>query len=553
MTDSVTSPLPAVAGVVPARRPALVLGVVLLATFIINVDTTIVNVTLPALSRELHSTTSGLQWVVDAYNLAFAGLILTGGTVGDRYGRRRTLAAGLAVFGLGSAIAAQAGTTSALIGWRVLMGAAAAFIFPTTLSIISQTFPDRAGRAKAIGAWGAATGAAVALGPIVGGELLSHFWWGSVFWVMVPMAALCLIGTMLLIPADQRTPAEPLDLPGLALSAVGLTSLVYTIIEAPDHGWASARTLLGFAIAASTLATLVVVEARETHPMLDVRLFTNMRFTAASGAVTLAWFALSGFVFLIILYFQIMRGYSPLEAGVRTLPVAISVGVFSGIGTALAVRLGNKLVVSAGLVLVGLGYAWVAAVQTEHTSYAAIVAQMLFLGSGIGLSTAPATEAILGVLRPEKAGVGSAVNDATRLVGGTLGVAILGSVYASLYHRQVDTAAAPAAARDAAKASYGASRIVAAHLPPDAAHSLIAHANTGFLDGLHAGCTVAAAVCALGALIVVAFLPAHPEFNDVEDSQPIDGSSRDPDPVLSVTRTHDGGASTRRIVPGGAR
>ncbi|HEY0934337.1 MAG TPA: MFS transporter, partial [Trebonia sp.] len=267
------------------RRPALVLAVVLLATFAINVDTTIVNVALPAVSRQLHATTSGLQWVVDAYNLAFAALILAGGTVGDRYGRRWTLAAGLAVFAAGSAVAAEAGSTSALIGWRVLMGAAAAFIFPTTLSIISQTFPDRAARAKAIGAWGAAAGAAVALGPIAGGELLGHFWWGSIFWVMVPLAALTLAGTLAFVPADRRTPGEPLDLRGLGLSALGLASLVYTIIEAPDHGWSSSRTLAGFAVAAAALTALAVVEARAAHPMLDVRLFTDLRFTAASGAV----------------------------------------------------------------------------------------------------------------------------------------------------------------------------------------------------------------------------------------------------------------------------
>ena len=493
-----------------ASRPSLVLAVVLLATFVINLDTTIVNVAVPAISRELHAGTSGLQWVIDAYNLAFAGLILTGGTVGDRYGRRRTLATGLAVFAVGSAIAGYAGSTGALIGWRVLMGAAAAFIFPTTLSIISQTFPDRAARARAIGAWGAATGVAVALGPIIGGELLAHFWWGSVFLAMVPVAILTTIGTLALVPTDAHVPAVPLDLRGLSLSALGLASLVYTIIEAPGHGWTSARTLAGFAVAVLALSAMVVVEARERHPMLDVRLFANVRFTAASGAVTLAFFALSGFVFLIILYFQITRGYSALEAGVRTLPVAIAIAVSSGLGTLLAVRIGNKIVVATGLLLVGAGYAWVALAQTETTPYSLIVAQMLLLGTGMGLSTAPATEAILGVVRPEQAGIGSAVNDATRLVGGTLGVAVLGSVYASLYRSTVDTADVPTAARAAARNSYAASREVAAQLPPAAARTLLDRADSGFLDGLHAGCGVAAAVCAVGALIVIAFLPAHP-------------------------------------------
>ena len=500
--------------VVHAKSPGLVLAVVLLATFVINLDTTIVNVALPALSKQLHATTSGLQWVIDAYNLAFAGLILTGGTIGDRFGRRRTLAVGLAVFAIGSGVSAAASSTGALIVWRVVMGAAAAFVFPTTLSIISQTFPDRAARAKAVGAWGAATGVAVAVGPIVGGALLAHFWWGSIFLAMVPVAAVTMIGAFLVIPKGRAVSTEPLDLRGLTVSALALTTLVYTIIEAPDRGWGSGRTLAGFAIAAAGFAALIVIERRQAHPMLDVRLFANMRFTAASGAVTLAFFALSGFIFLIVLYFQIMRGYSPLQTGVRVLPVAVSLAVSSGIGTVLAVRVGNKIVVAWGLLLVGAGYAWVAGVQTQGTSYGLIVLQMVVLGTGMGLSTAPATEAILGVVRPDQAGIGSAVNDATRLVGGTLGVAVLGSVYASLYRSKLDHAGVSQSAIDIAKGSFGASRAAANQLSPSAGRALLDHANSGFLDGLHASCGVAAAVCALGVVIVLAFLPAFPREPD---------------------------------------
>ena len=493
-----------------ARRPVLVMAVVLVATFVINLDTTIVNVAIPSLGVQLHASTSGLQWIVDAYNLAFAGLILTGGTIGDRFGRRRTLTVGLAVFTVGSALAASVHSTGSLILWRVVMGAAAAFIFPTTLSIISQTFPDRAARAKAIGAWGAATGVAVAVGPIAGGALLAHYWYGSIFLAMVPVAALTMIGAILYVPADRPESGNPIDVRGLTVAAVALASLVYTIIEAPDRGWGSAATLIGLAVAVTAFTALIAVERGQRHPMLDVKLFTNLRFTAASGAVTLAFFALSGFVFLIILYFQIMKGYSPLQAGVRTLPVAICIAVSSGIGTVAAVKLGNKLVISAGLVLVAIGYGWVSLAQTQHTSYGIIVCQMIFLGMGMGLSTAPATEAILGVVRPEQAGVGSAVNDATRLVGGTLGVAVIGSIYASLYRSKIDTAAVPAAIRSSAKASYGAGHTIATHIPGAAGRSLLAHANSGFLDGLHAGCGVAAALCLIGAGIVIAFLPAHP-------------------------------------------
>ncbi len=504
-----TSELP-----VAVARPGLALAVVLAATFLINVDTTIVNVALPALSRELRATTSDLQWVIDAYNLAFAALILTGGTISDRYGRRRTLVGGLLLFAVSSAVAATAGGVGALIAWRVVMGAAAAFVFPTTLSIISLAYPARADRAKAIGAWGAATGAAVALGPIVGGELLAHFWWGSVFVVMVPLAVVTAAAALLVVPADRRTVHTPLDGAGLGFGALGLGALVYTIIEAPSAGWGSARTLVGAVVAVLALAALVRTEQRTAHPMLDVRLFRNLRFTAASGAVTFAFFALFGFIFLIILYFQIMRGYSALEAGVRTLPVAVAIALSSGVGPALAIRIGNKAVVATGLLLVGAGYTWVALTQTATTSYGVIVMQMLLLGTGMGLSTAPATEAILTVVPPDQVGVGSAVNDATRLVGGTLGVAVIGRVYASLYRRGLDGGDLPTGAREAARASYGASRAVAAQLPPELGSRLLARADSGFLDGLHAGCGAAAFACALGAAVVLAFLPAHPDHRD---------------------------------------
>ena len=361
--------------------------------------------------------------------------------------------------------AAAANGVGSLVFWRVVMGAAAAFILPTTLSIISRSFPDQTARAKAIGAWGAATGAAVAFGPIVGGALLERDSWASVFSVMVPLALVTLVAALLVLPRDKPQAGAPLDLRGLTVSAVALTALVYTIIEAPYWGWASGRTIGGFVLAAAAVGVLIAVERRQPHPMLDVRLFANLRFTAASGAVTLAFFALSGFIFLIILYFQITRGYSALEAGVRTLPVAASIAVSSGIGTVLSVRLGNKVVVSTGLILVAIGYGWVALAQTATTSYGVSVLQMLFLGTGMGLSTTPATEAILGVVRPEQAGVGSAVNDATRLVGGTLGVAVMGSISASLYRNGIQTDDLPASVRYIARSSYGAGHQVATSLP----------------------------------------------------------------------------------------
>ncbi len=512
--------LPAAAAHVPAgpsraRHRGLVLAVVLLAAFAINLDTTIVNVALPVLSSQLHASTTDLQWIVDGYNLAFAALVLAGGTIGDRYGRRGTLAAGLTLFAAGALVAALAGGPGELIAVRVVMGAAAALIFPTTLSVISQTFPERAARAKAIGAWGAVTGAGVAVGPVVGGALLERFSWVSVFLALVPVAVLALVGALLVVPTGRAAAADGLDVRGLTASVVALATLVYTIIQAPERGWGSGRTLVGFAVAAAAFTALVLIERGQSAPMLDVRLFSNLRFTAASGAVTVAFFALFGFIFLITQYMQVLRGYGPLSTGLRILPVAASIAVTSATGTVLAVRVGNKAVVATGLALLVAAFTWIS-FATATMSYGQIAVQMVVLGSGLGLTTAPATESIMGVVRPEQAGVGSAVNDATREVGGTLGVAVIGSVYASLYRHSLHVAGLPASVQAAARSSYAAARNVAGHLPAQAAQLLSRQADAGFLSGLHAGCRVGAGVCAAGMLAVLAFLPARPQPTPAE-------------------------------------
>jgi MFS family permease len=277
----------------------MVLVVVLLAAYAINLDTTIVNVALPTLNLRLGADTSSLQWVVDGYNLAFAALVLAGGNIGDRYGRRETLAVGLGAFAAGSLLASLCTNVGELIAARFAMGAAAALIYPTTLSIITNTFPDRKARAAAIGAWGAVTGMGVATGPIVGGVLLEHFWWGSVFVALIPVAVVALAGVWLWVPRSRLDHLAPLDRTGLGLSIVALGALIYTIIEAPDHGWASTRTIAGFVATAVFIAWFVRWERSRTAPMLDVRLFTNLRFSAASTSVTVAFLSLFGFILLI--------------------------------------------------------------------------------------------------------------------------------------------------------------------------------------------------------------------------------------------------------------
>ncbi len=515
-----TRPSPAGgAHVAPPRvRPILVLAVVLVAALAINVETTIVNVALPTLNSALGASTRGLQWIVDAYNLAFAALVLAGGTVGDRFGRRGTLIAGLALFAASSVAAALCTSTGQLIGMRLVMGVASALIYPTTLAIITDAFRDPKQRAAAIGVWGAVTGLGVAVGPIMGGALLESFWWGSLFIALAPIALIAAFGALVFISPSRPESSARLDRGGLVLSVVMLGALVYTIIEAPDHGWTAPRTVAGFGIALAAAVAFVVWEGRQTDPLIDVSLFANLRFSAASGAVTVAFFALFGFIFLITQFFQLLQNYGPLETGVRILPVALSIAVGSVLGTRLAVtRVGTKAVVFAGLLMLTAAFAWVATAGVD-ISYLQVASQMVVLGGGLGLTTAPATDSIMGVVRPEQAGAGSAVNDATRQIGGTLGVAVVGSIFSTLYIRQLSDSAilgaAPEPAQVAAREGLAQGLQVAAQSPASIAGILRTDVSNAFMSGLHAGCLTAAAVCLAGALFVLAFLPAHPTKAD---------------------------------------
>jgi EmrB/QacA subfamily drug resistance transporter len=496
-----------------------ILAVLCLSVFVVNVSTTIVNIALPTLTEEIDASVRDLLWIVDAFNLTFAAFVLAAGSLSDRFGRRPALLLGLAIVAIACLAGSQAEAPGPLIAWRAVAGFGAAIVFPVTLSIIANVFTDRGERAQAIGLWGAATGMAVALGPVAGGWLLEQFWWGSILVFTAVVALLALVMSVWTIP-DSRDPAVPrLDVRGLVLSAGGLGLLVHAIIEAPERGWGSPTSLVAFAAAGAVLAVFVLVERRTAEPMLDVRLFTNLRFTAASLAVTASFFALFGFIFLITQYFQFVKGYGPLETGLRILPVATFVALTSVVGAKLAVRLGTKLVVTGGLLSLAVAYAWVSTASAT-TSYVEIVGQMVLLGSGMGLTSAPATEAIMGVVPRAKAGIGSAVNDATRELGGTLGVAVIGSVALSLYRDTIAEQGLPAEATAAAQESVGAAYGVAASLPAEGAAQLTRAAQTGFLDGLSAGCLVASGVALAGAALVARYLPAHPVAEEEEPERP---------------------------------
>jgi EmrB/QacA subfamily drug resistance transporter len=489
-------------------HPITALVFICLSVFVISVDATIVNVALPTLSRDLDADTAQLQWIVDAYTLVMAGLMLSAGSLSDRFGRRGWLSAGLALFAVTSAVAAQVNSADALIAARAAMGVGAAVIFPTTLSLITNIFTDPVKRAKAIGLWAAMVGVGVAAGPISGGWLLEHFSWGSVFMVNVPVAAAAVIGGVLFIPTSRDPAAPPVDVPGLALSSIGITTLVYTVIEAPNWGWRSAHTAAGFAAAIVVLATFALWERRTPHPMLDVSVFFNRRFSGGSLAVTAGFLTLFGFIFVITQYFQFIKGYSAFETGVRLLPVAVSIAIASIVGPRIVERIGTTTVVAGGLATFAAGLAW-ASTADGATPYTQIAIQMVLLGGGLGLTTAPATEAIMGSLSADKAGVGSAVNDTTRELGGTLGVAIVGSVFASIYSSRLSDstvlASLPADARGAMERSMAAAQQVIGHLPQPVIPDVRAAVNTAFLDGMQVGSLVSAGI-ALGAAIIVAWL-----------------------------------------------
>jgi len=504
------------------QRKGLILFALCMAALIINIDVTIVNVALPSLVRELGATTTNLQWVVDAYTLVFAALILAAGSLGDRVGRKGVLLTGLAIFGTGSLIGAFCTTPNTLIAARAFMGLGAAAMFPATLSLIANVFTERGERARAIGLWGATTGVGVATGPIVGGWLLGQFWWGSVFLFMAPVAAGIAALIAWAVPTSRDPAAAPIDWRGLFLSSAGMGTLVFCIIQAPNWGWGSARTLATIGVGLAILAAFVNVESRLERPMLDVSLFRNPRFTAASGSITIGFFSLAGFTFLITQYFQFVKGYSPLGTGVRLLPVATSIAVASVLGTRLAVRIGNKAVVAAGLAMFAATLFWIA-VNTASTGYLTLVGQMILGGAGLGLITAPATEAIMGVVPTDKAGVGSAVNDATRLFGAALGVAVIGSISASLYGNRLRATLPPGLtpqAAGAAKGSIGGALIAAQGLAQHGltvpAHNLGLAAVDAFLHSMSGSLRVAGVVAVAGAIIAAALLPSRPTPAPIE-------------------------------------
>ena len=501
-----------------ATRRWIALGILCLSLLLAVVDNTIVNVALPTLNRELGAGTTDLQWIVDAYTLVFSALLLTMGHFGDRFGRKRMLQLGLVLFAATSGLAAFATTSGQLIGARALMGIGAALIFPATLAILVNIFTDPKERAAAIGIWTAMVGVAVAIGPIAGGLLLEHFWWGSIFLVNIPVVIIAIALGAFLLPDSRDPKVGPMDHRGLVLSAAAVGLIIWAIIEGPRWGWTSVPILGGLIGGVGLLIVFVLVERRLAHPMLDVRLFKNARFTAASCSITTAFFALFGFIFLITQFLQLVQGFTPLQAGVRTLPFAIATGIMSPLAIVLMHRFGSKAVVTLGLLVMAAGFLIAATVKVDTPYVGAVLISMVTIAAGLGLATSPATDSVMGALPPEQAGAGAAVNDTTREFGGTLGVAVVGSVFLSVYGAKVidgyRSLGLPEQYESIVRESMGGGLAMAGQLPADVAAQLAGVVKGAFIDGLSRGSVVSALVVLFGAVLARRYLPARAGSSD---------------------------------------
>lgn len=503
-------------------RRFLALGVICLAELLVVLDNTIVNVALPSIGVQLHTGVSGLQWVVDAYTLTFAGLLLACGNLGDRYGRRRIMIIGLAGVAIMSVGGALADSMGQVIAARAAMGVFAAAVFPATLALIINIFTDRRERALAIAAWTAMAGFAIAIGPISGGWLLEHFSWHSVFWINVPVALLALLATLRWVPESRAAETGELDVPGILTSIAGITLLVWAIIEAPHNGWFSITTLATAAIGTALLTGFVVWELRTATPILDMRLFRIRRFSLPALAIAAGYFSMFGFLFLITQYFQGVREYTPLEFGIASLPFAFSVAIGAPAATLLAQRIGTTAVIVFGLVLTGFGLYLGGSVTVDSGYLLDVLPSMVSMGLGLAIVQGPATESIMSSLPLDEAGAGSAVNDTTREIGGTLGVAVLGSIVASYYTSRIGARidAIPAGIMNAEEKSLvKASPLSVLELRKrplapffeTQRENLIVAMKSATLQGAHTASLVAAGAVLVCAVIVAVFLPWKPQ------------------------------------------
>ncbi|MFI1394634.1 MFS transporter [Streptomyces sp. NPDC020681] len=445
-TTAETAPSTGPAGRHPQRW--LILGVICLAQLTVLLDNTVLSVAIPSLTRELDASTADIQWMINAYSLVQSGLLLTAGNAADRYGRRKMLIAGLVLFGIGSLAAGLAQSATQLIAARAGMGVGGALLMTTTLAVVVQIFDDTE-RVRAIGLWSTVNSLGFAAGPLIGGVMLDHFWWGAIFLVNIPVAVIGLFAVVALVPESSNPQGDRPDLLGALLSTIGMTAVVYAIISGPQHGWTSTQVLASAAVGVLVLGVFVLWELRIPHPMLDMHFFRNQRFIGAVAGAVLVAFGMGGSLFLLTQHLQFVLGYGPLDAGLRTAPLALTVVALNltGVGARLLPKLGTPGTIAAGMALVSAGLATIALLGGD--AYSGMLLGLVVMGAGVALSMPAMANAIMSAIPPEKAGVGAGVNGTLAEFGNGLGVAVLGAVlnsrFASLVPAVVGAASLPAA------------------------------------------------------------------------------------------------------------
>ncbi|WP_058045425.1 MFS transporter [Streptomyces roseifaciens] len=435
----------------PERNPTrwVVLAVICLAQLTVLLDNTVLTVAIPSLTEEMGAATSDIQWMINAYSLVQAGLLLTAGSAADRYGRKKLLAAGLALFGIGSLAAGLSETTGQLIAARAGMGVGGALLMTTTLAVIVQVFDDEE-RTKAIGLWGAVSSLGFAAGPLIGGALLNHFWWGSIFLINLPVAVLGLLAVLKWVPESKNPAGERPDLLGALLSTIGMTGVTFAIISGPGHGWTSARVLVPGAVGVVVLAAFAVWEQRAPYPMLDMQFFRNRRFVGAVSGSILVAFGMGGSFFLLTQHLQLVLGYDPLQTGLRMSPLALVIIVLNltGVGARLLPKIGTPVSIAGGMGLLAAGLAAIAVLGAD--GYGGMFLGLVLMGTGIALAMPAMATAIMSAIPPEKAGVGAGLNGTLQECGNGLGVAVLGAVLNSRFAALVPAVAAGAGSLPAA-------------------------------------------------------------------------------------------------------
>ncbi|GAB2989056.1 MFS transporter [Streptomyces pseudoechinosporeus] len=467
----------------------LILCVIMLAQLTVLLDNTVLNVAIPSLTDELGASTADIQWMINAYSLVQSGLLLTAGSAADRYGRRKMLAAGLVLFGTGSLWAAFAQSSTQLIAARAGMGIGGALLMTTTLAVIVQIFDDT-DRVKAIGIWSTVNSLGFAAGPLLGGFMLDHFWWGSIFLINIPVALIGLAAVIKLVPESKNPQGDRPDLLGALLSTIGMASVVYAIISGPEHGWTSAQVLVAAVVGVLVLGAFTLWELHVPYPMLDMHFFRNQRFIGAVAGAILVAFGLGGSLFLLTQHLQFVLGYEPLEAGLRLAPLAVTVVALNltGVGAKLHAKLGTPATIAAGMSMLAGGLAVIALLGGDD--YNGMLAGLVIMGAGISLAMPAMANAIMSAIPPEKAGVGAGINGTLAEFGNGLGVAVLGAVLNARFAALIPVAAAslPAALASAESAGQRA-RIMDA-----------------FSSGLETSQLVGAAAVLLGGLLAAELL-----------------------------------------------